>query len=63
MLAKKHNLYSKDVWAGYEDDWALDQFNDLWKPDFIYRWRDETLTPEVITVTVEKFSKWNMEVE
>ena len=63
MLGKKHSLYSKDIWAGYEDDWALEHFNDLWKGDFYLKWWDETLEPEVITVLVEKFSKWNMIVE
>ena len=38
MLAKKYNLYGKEMWAGYNDDWAIDTFGDIWKRDFYPLW-------------------------
>ena len=43
MLGKKHGLYGQDRWAGYEDDWAVENFGDLWKPDFYQLWFNEEL--------------------
>ena len=30
MLGKQHGYYGKDIWAAYEDDWAIEHFADLW---------------------------------
>ena len=63
MLDRKHNLYQKDIWAGYEDDWSLDHFGDIWKGSFYLLWRDEKLTPEQIQGAKETFVKWNNVLE
>merc|ERR1712060_592180 len=38
MLGKKYGYYGKDIWAGYEDDWALDNFGDIWSRPFYTLW-------------------------
>ena len=63
MLGKKHNLYQKDLKGGYEDDWAVENFSDIWKPDFYRKWFAEELDSETITVCQESFTKWNEVVE
>ena len=63
MLGKKHNLYNKDVWAGYEDDWAIDHYHDIWKRDFYMLWFKDELNSEEIAGAEEKFTKWNKVLE
>ena len=41
-LAKKYGYYGKDEWSSYEDDWALDNFEDIWgKKIYMLYFRDE----------------------
>ena len=63
MLAKKHNLYGKDIKAGYEDDWAIDTFGDIFKRDFYPLWFKDEVTDEEIKGARKKFAKWNRIVD
>ena len=63
MLGKKHNLYGKDQWSGYNDDWAVENFGDIWKPDFYRKWFANELDADTIEQCQEKFKKWNDVVE
>ena len=63
MLAKKYGYYGKDPWSGYEDDWAIGHFGDIFVKDFYPLWFKDELTNEQIEGASEKFAKWNKVVE
>ena len=63
MLGKKHGLYPQDPWKAYEDDWAIDNFGDIWKREFYTLWFKTEISAEEIEVAQEKFAKWNNCVE
>ena len=62
-LAKKHGYYGKDEWAGYEDDWAIANFNDIFVKEFYPLYFKDELTGDQINDAVERFSRWNKVVE
>ena len=63
MLAKKYGYYGKDKWAGYEDDWAIANFGDIFVKDFYPLWFKDELTNEEIEAASVKFANWNKVVE
>ena len=63
FFAKKYGYYGKDPWAGYEDDWALDNYNDIFVKQFYPLWFKDEVSSEEIDSTVERFGKWNKGVE
>ena len=48
MLSKKYGYYGKDKWAGYEDDWAIANFDDIFVKTFYPLWFKDELTNEEI---------------
>ena len=51
------------MWAGYNDDWAIDTFGDIWKRDFYPLWFKQDVSAEEIKGAKKKFAKWNKVVE
>ena len=63
MLAKRYGYYPADPWESYNDDWALDNFNDVFVKEFYPLYFKDELTSEQIDGAVERFGKWNKVVE
>ena len=63
LLAKKHGYYPADPWASYNDDWALDNFNDIFVKQFYPLYFKDELSSEDIDGAVERFGKWNKVVD
>ena len=62
-LGKKYGYYPEDPWDGYEDDWALANHSDIWKPDFNFKFFKDELPEETIVEVATMFEKWNKVVD
>ena len=61
MLAKGQQGQYK--WAGFEDDWAIANYGDIFVKDFFPKWFKDELTNKEIEAAGVKFASWNKVVD